>query len=46
MTDDGLFERERDPHDRRRAYMALSSQARAAMHGYMTSVLREELRIA
>ncbi|MBD8639808.1 hypothetical protein [Sphingomonas sp. CFBP 13733] len=46
MTDSGLFERQPDPHDRRRAYMALSPPARDAMRGYFGAVLRNELRIA
>ena len=40
MTDAGLFERQPDPFDRRRAYMALSVQAMGGMHSYFTAVTR------
>jgi hypothetical protein len=40
MTDAGLFERQPDPFDRRRAYMALSAQAIGGMRGYFTAVTR------
>ena len=40
MTEAGLFEREPDPFDRRRAYMVLSAKAREGMQGYCTAVKR------
>lgn len=46
MTDAGLFERQPDPLDRRRAFMALSRRASAAMRGYIAAVKRGELGIA
>ncbi len=46
MTDLGLFERQPDPHDRRRALMALTARARESMRGYMVAVKRGDLGIA
>lgn len=40
MTEAGLFEREADPFDRRRAYMQLSSKARDGMHQYWRAAKR------
>ena len=40
MTDLGLFEREPDPFDRRRAFMRLSDRALLAMRGYWLAVRR------
>lgn len=40
MHDAGLFEREADPGDRRRAHITLSSRAAEAMRGYFTAVAR------
>ncbi|WP_374147004.1 hypothetical protein [Sphingomonas sp. 28-63-12] len=40
MTEAGLFEREADPFDRRRAFMQLSTQARDGMRDYWLSVKR------
>lgn len=42
MSDAGLFVRQPDPHDRRRAFMALSAQASEAMRGYMAAARRAE----
>lgn len=38
MTDTGLFEREPDPFDRRRAYMVLSAKAREGMQSYFQAL--------
>ena len=46
MTDSGLFERQPDLHDRRRAYLALSRRAHDAMQDYIGAVMRGDLRIA
>ncbi|WP_267396358.1 MULTISPECIES: MarR family winged helix-turn-helix transcriptional regulator [unclassified Sphingomonas] len=43
MSDMGLFLRQPDPQDRRRAFMALSAQASEAMRGYMVAAKRGEL---
>ncbi|WP_156442627.1 MULTISPECIES: hypothetical protein [unclassified Sphingomonas] len=40
MHDAGLFEREADPGDRRRAHITLSARAVDAMRGYFTAVAR------
>ncbi|MFN4097801.1 MAG: hypothetical protein ACK4GG_13620 [Sphingomonas sp.] len=40
MHDAGLFEREADPGDRRRAHITLSSRAADAMRGYFAGVTR------
>lgn len=40
MTDAGLFERRPDPFDRRRAFMALSSQTSLGMRTYLSAVRR------
>jgi hypothetical protein len=40
LTDAGLFERQPDPFDRRRAFMALSARASAAMRAYFGAVQR------
>ncbi len=40
MHDAGLFEREADPGDRRRAHIMLSTRAAEAMRGYFTAVAR------
>lgn len=40
MHDAGLFEREADPGDRRRAHITLSARAAEAMRGYFTAVGR------
>jgi hypothetical protein len=46
MTEAGLFQRQPDPSDRRRAFMALSSRALAGMDAYMAAVRRAGLSIA
>ncbi len=46
MTEAGLFEREADPFDRRRAYMQLSTKARDGMHEYWRAVKRAGTMIA
>ena len=46
LTDAGLFERQPDPFDRRRAYMALSARASAAMRAYVGAVQRIGAAIA
>ncbi|MEN2785997.1 hypothetical protein ACFOKI_09670 [Sphingomonas qilianensis] len=46
MTEAGLLEREPDPFDRRRAFMALSVQARDGLRGYFAAVRRAGLSIA
>lgn len=40
LTDAGLFERQPDPFDRRRAFMALSTRASEAMRAYFAAVQR------
>ena len=42
----GLFERQADPSDRRRAYIALSPKGTDAMRGYASAVKRAGLSIA
>jgi len=46
MSEAGLFERRPDPFDRRRAFMALSEQARAGMQSYCHAVSQAGLAIA
>jgi DNA-binding MarR family transcriptional regulator len=46
MTEAGLFERQPDPSDRRRAFMALSPRAAAGMDAYMAALRRAGLPIA
>jgi hypothetical protein len=46
MTDTGLFVRNPDPFDRRRAFMALSDRASGGMRGYVSAVKRAGLGIA
>lgn len=46
MTDIGLFERHPDLHDRRRAFMVLSTRASEAMRGYMVEIGRADRRIS
>ena len=46
MTEVGLFEREADPFDRRRAFMALSDLARNKMDRYFTMLAQNGLSIA
>ncbi len=46
MTDAGLFERQPDPFDRRRAFMGLSDRASAGMRNYVAAVRRSGLGIA
>ena len=46
MTDAGLLERQPDPFDRRRAFMALSPRARTGMTGYVEAVQRAGLTLA
>jgi hypothetical protein len=46
MSEAGLFEREPDPFDRRRAFMALSDTAREGMHRYCRAVGKSGLSIA
>ncbi|WP_052192422.1 hypothetical protein [Sphingomonas sp. Ant H11] len=46
LTDAGLFERQPDPFDRRRAYMALSARASTAMRAYVGAVQRIGAAIA
>lgn len=46
MTEAGLFERQPDPFDRRRAFMALSERASAGMRGYVAAVRRTGAAIA
>jgi DNA-binding MarR family transcriptional regulator len=38
MTEGGLFERQPDPFDRRRAFLGLSADARAKMERYLTAL--------
>ena len=40
LADAGLFERRPDPHDRRRAFIALSAHGSAAMSGYLAALAR------
>lgn len=46
MTEAGLFEREADPFDRRRAFMQLSAKAREGMNEYWRAVKRSATIIA
>lgn len=46
MTEAGLFVRQPDPQDRRRAFMALSPRASEAMRSYVTAIHRANLSIA
>lgn len=46
MTAAGLFERQPDPFDRRRAFMALSERASAGMRDYVGAVRRAGLTMA
>ncbi|MEG3089596.1 MarR family winged helix-turn-helix transcriptional regulator [Sphingomonas sp. PB4P5] len=46
MTEAGLLERQPDPFDRRRAFMALSGTARDGMRGYFAAIRRAGLSIA
>jgi hypothetical protein len=46
LTDAGLFVREADPFDRRRAFMALSPRASEGMRGYLAAIRRAGLAIA
>jgi len=46
MTDLGLLVRKPDPADRRRAFLAMSGQARTGMRNYLTAVARAGLPIA
>ena len=46
MTEDGLFVREPDPFDRRRAFMALSEMAVERMERYFASLAQNGLAIA
>ncbi len=46
MTDAGLFERQPDPFDRRRAFMALSKTALEAMRAYVSTMRAQGLPIA
>lgn len=46
MTEAGLFERQPDPFDRRRAFLGLSATARAGMLAYHAAVKRAGLGIA
>lgn len=46
MTEAGLLERQPDPFDRRRAFMALSGTARDGMRGYFAATRRAGLSIA
>lgn len=43
MTAAGLFERHADQHDRRRAYVALTDDARRSLSGYFESIRRAGL---
>lgn len=46
MTEAGLFERQPDPFDRRRAYMVLTERASAALRDYVAALRRAGLTIA
>lgn len=46
MTETGLFERQPDPFDRRRAFMALSDRASAGMREYVAATRRAGVAIA
>lgn len=46
LTDEGLLERQPDPGDRRRVFMALTPAARAGMRGYLLALRRAGLRLA
>lgn len=43
MTEGGLFDRQPDPNDRRRAFVVLTDRSRAAMRGYFASVKAQGL---
>lgn len=45
LADAGLFERRADPHDRRRAFIALSARGSAAMRGYLAGLERAGLTL-
>ncbi|HVF94906.1 MAG TPA: MarR family winged helix-turn-helix transcriptional regulator [Sphingomonas sp.] len=45
MTEAGLFVRQPDPQDRRRAFMALSPHASEAMRSYIAAIQRADLSI-
>ena len=45
LADAGLFERRPDPHDRRRAFIALTRQGSAAMRGYLAALERAGLSL-
>ena len=46
LTEQGLFVRQPDPRDRRRAFMALAPQTREAMRGYLAAMHRIEAGVA
>ncbi|WP_448502194.1 hypothetical protein [Sphingomonas sp.] len=46
MQEAGLFERQSDPFDKRRAFMALTEMALAAMRGYIAAARAQGLAIA
>lgn len=46
MRDAGLFERQDDPFDRRRAFIGLSQAGLTGMHGYVTAARKAGLAIA
>jgi DNA-binding MarR family transcriptional regulator len=46
MSEAGLFQRRPDPFDRRRAFMALTDQARVGMEQYCQAVRQAGLAIA
>jgi len=46
MTDLGLLQRKPDPADRRRAFLAMSGQARTGMRNYFAAVARAGLPVA
>ena len=45
MHDSGLFQRQADPSDRRRAYIALSAKGLESMRSYVSAVKRQGLAI-
>lgn len=45
LVEAGLLERRPDPHDRRRAFMALSPRGSAAMRGYVAALARNGLTL-
>lgn len=45
LHDVGLFERQADPNDRRRAYIALSAKGMEGMRGYVAAVKRQGLHL-